>query len=265
MAEHEIRKIVRAELEKISEERVAIGLSAGVDSSALLVTLLEIGKNVTAYSFTLERYVSRDFASARENAEKLGVKFVPVFLPRDSETILRDVDELVALGARKKTEVECGWPVLRMIRATEEPVLVVGHGADTHFAISKSAMINNRGSVESTDTYRRSRYNDPNWSQRRLLDSVAAEYGKRVFGPWKADAVCSYFLGRPWDEVNRPRQKETIKAAWQRELSRLRINGAHTNLQMGDSGIARRFETISRELGFTSPIKMYRSRVRSGD
>ena len=138
MACPELRSIFIEEVSKIKEERVGLLLSGGVGSSALLFALLAIKKKVTAYCFTLEGKVSSDFSRAGQTARIFGIDFVPVFLPTDLEQLKRDMLFLVSTGVvRKKTDFECGWPMLYAYASIRENAIISGMGDDCHFCISK--------------------------------------------------------------------------------------------------------------------------------
>ena len=62
-----------------------------------------------------------------------------------------------------------------------------------------------------------------------IRDSVNPYFDPKVFHA---------LLGRSWDELNKPRQKEVLRAAFP-ELDSLKLP-KHTNLQLGDSQIAER-------------------------
>jgi asparagine synthetase B (glutamine-hydrolysing) len=228
----------------VPEKDVAVALSGGIDSTVLALALRELGKNVTAYSFTLEDRLSSDFSGARANARALGFPFVPVFLPRDLGALRRDVEELVRVwGLRKKTGIECAWPYRHLIPNVAQDVLVTGAAADGHFGVSKKAMIHHRGTVAALDAYRRSLFGDPDYAQTKTVGKIGESFGKRAVAPYRDRALCDALLGTSWEQVNKPRQKEPLRAAYP-EAARLNVMKLHTNLQLGDSGIAEHFERL---------------------
>ena len=77
-------------VEQIPQNEVAISLSAGIDSASVLFALLECGKKVIVYSFTLDRKESTDFLCAKQLASTFGLKFVPVILPTDLNVLYND-------------------------------------------------------------------------------------------------------------------------------------------------------------------------------
>lgn len=241
------RLLLDALAAEVPEKAVAVALSGGVDSTSVLLALRELGKDVTAYSFTLRDRVSSDFALARKNARALGVPFVPVFLPNDVPTLRANVEELIGRwGLRKKTAIECAWPYLHLLSVVTQPVLVTGAAADGHFGVSKKAMIHYRDTVAKLDGYRRSLFDDPDYAQAKTVGKIGAARGVRVAVPWRNRKIVDAFLGTTWEQVNKPRQKEPIRASYPTELARLDVMKLHTNLQLGDSGIAEHFEKLLR-------------------
>jgi asparagine synthetase B (glutamine-hydrolysing) len=105
---NEVKDVIMANLSQIPEdEPVAVSLSAGIDSTSVFAALMELQRYVTVYSFTLNGWVSRDFAVARENARKVGAGFIPVFLPTDIDTLKADVHKLIGhYHLKKKADIE---------------------------------------------------------------------------------------------------------------------------------------------------------------
>jgi asparagine synthetase B (glutamine-hydrolysing) len=234
-AKPDVRNLLLDELEKIEADSVGVLLSGGIDSASILFALQELGKKVTAYSFMLDNHMSTDFALARRNARAFGVPFVPILLPRDISTLKRDLYELAKTKrVAKKTDFECGWPMLHAYAIVAEPVVASGMGADGHFCISKKGMIHYRDRI---DEFRLGLYRSPGYAQRPLHEWLAAKHGKTIAVPYLTDAMRSAFLGTTWDQVNRPRQKQPILDAYPKQFARMKVL-PHVNLQLGDSRIA---------------------------
>jgi asparagine synthetase B (glutamine-hydrolysing) len=239
----DVRKVLSAWALSIPEHRVAVLLSGGIDSASILFALLDAGKDVDAYSFALAGYPSTDFLAARALARSLGIGFRPVYLPRDLAILKRDVVRLTReIGARSKTAVECFWPMLYAYPETAETVVASGMGADGHFCISKRGMIHFRDRI---DEFRRGLYANPDYAQAPLHHAFAASLGKRAEMPYLSDAMRAEFLGTSWRSINTPHQKQAILDAYPEQFVRMRVR-PHTNLQLGDSGIAEQFEALLR-------------------
>jgi asparagine synthetase B (glutamine-hydrolysing) len=254
------REIVTSNLRELAGRRCAILLSGGVDSTSVLLALLELGAEVVAYSFTLERHVSKDFACARENAKRLDVPFVPLLLPRDRATLERDVrHEIEVLGLRKKADVEAAWPRLRALEVLEREGfahLATGDLADGYYALSRRASIEAREHLDDARwraSFTRSYFARANPAQVATLGEEASRRGIDLLVPYRDEGLEELVSLATWRELNRPRQKELTRLAWP-ELDRLRTI-EHTNLQGGDSGIARHFELL-----LDSPLNTRRSK-----
>jgi hypothetical protein len=91
-----------------------------------------------------------------------------------------------------------------------------------------------------------------------MLRNLARSYGMTYIGPYWERTFFDLFADSCWEDVNRPRQKEPIRAAFP-ELDPLRL-GNHRNYQLGDSGIAEIVgDTIRRKYAPTakSPVTAY--------
>lgn len=228
---------------KYSNKPVGVLLSSGVDSNSVLFACLELGLNVTAYSFTLDTHESRDFKYARRTSEALGVPFVPVLLPTTPEHLKKYMKYAVEIGCRSKTDFECSWPMLyamrRMARAGIGHVLSAT-AADSHFALSKKANMHYKDKV---DLYRTIVFSKRNTGQKLILRRVATSLGMAYMTPFDTTRMCSELHGYTWEELNKPKQKQPIRDSFPEYFERISVTN-HTNLQLGDSGIAEHFKLL---------------------
>lgn len=219
---------------------IAICTSAGIDSSALVVSALDLGKSVTVVSFSLEDRRSTDFQGARRLAHEFKLPFLPVNLPLNPDRIVKDVSTLILRWkVEKKTGVECLWPfvhVFEQLKANGLQTLVTGSAADGHFALSKKAMIHFRYPKERFQVFRRTYFSNPDSAQCRTLKRIGAGEGIKVVAPYFDPRMFALFSDSSWDDLNKPRQKEAIRRDFP-ELDCFHIP-RHSNLQLGDSGIA---------------------------
>lgn len=94
----------------------------------------------------------------------------------------------------------------------------------------------------------------------RELRAAVLDQLRGPLAAYERPAVRAIFRGRSWQELNRPNQKQPIRDAFPR-LKTLRL-GPHTNLQLGDSGIARHFRALLLEpdlnpRGLRNPVGIY--------
>ena len=236
---------------------VALLLSGGIDSAILLFALLESGKQVTCYSFMLDGKMSTDFTLARRNSREFGAEFIPVFLPRNISVLQAELVALARLGAKKKTDFECGWPMLHAYANVKERVVFSGMGADGHFCLSKKGMLHYKDRI---DTFRQMTFSNPGYAQQPLHRALATRHGKEAVLPYVSKEMQSVFAGLSWEQVNKPRQKQTILDAFPEQYRRIKVL-PHTNLQLGDSGIADHFRKLLSSNwntgGWKSPVGIY--------
>lgn len=240
--------------------------AGGIDSAALVMTCLDVGITPTIASFTLSDRESSDFQQARRLAEWAKLDFMPVRLSKMGEDIERDVwSGITTFGWRTKAGIETGYPLMELMRqlsSAKQSVVITGHSCDGHFCLSKRGMIHSRHTKESFQAFR-STYFSKKQSEWRMLRTLARSYGMKYIGPYWERTFFDLFAESSWEDVNRPRQKEPIRAAFP-ELDPLRL-GNHRNYQLGDSGIAEIVgETMRRKYAPTakSPVTAYNLLIR---
>jgi hypothetical protein len=73
------------------------------------------------------------------------------------------------------------------------------------------------------------------------------------------------FVGRSWDEVNKPKQKQPIRDSFPDMFKRIKVF-PHTNFQLGDSGISDHFaqlvHTALNKKGHTSVVGVYNNLIK---
>lgn len=228
---------------KASKQKVAVLLSSGVDSHSVLFACLELKVNVSAYSFTLDTKESRDFKYARATSKVFDVPFKKVALPTDVDTLKRYCLYAVNRGARGKTDFECMWPMITAFRQAAKDgckYVLSATAADSHFALSKKANMHYKDKV---DLYRRLVFSKRNTGQKLLLKAEAARFGMEYFTPYDTTRMCSELHGYTWDELNKPQQKQPIRSSFPEYFQKCKTT-IHTNLQLGDSGIANHFKIL---------------------
>ncbi len=261
----QIAKGLRSELlslaESIPSDDVAVFLSSGVDSMSVLFSLLEVGKTPHAYTFHLEGVESQDLIYAQECARLFNVSFEKVTLPSSVSTLKRDLVFMSReLEVRGKANIECTWPMIYAINQCNYTHIATGSCADGHFVISKKGCIHYRHTVEKMDEYRDSLFNNPNYAQVQTLALFASEQGKVMHVPYFSQGIVDLFKGTSWESINKPKQKQPIISAFPEYFDSVKIF-RHTNLQLGDSGIANHFtkllDTGWNSRGWKSPVGIY--------
>jgi hypothetical protein len=255
--------------EELNNTTVHVATSGGMDSSALVVAAMTIGVEPIVTSFTLDDRESTDFIAARKLAKYFDLKFVPVFVPTDNDFVVQStLDNMARYKLRKKADIECLYPIIYMINYIKElgaTDLMMGHGADGHFCLSKKGMIHFRHTIEGLQKYRQEHYTKGPLGQRKIYYKICENFNIKYHDPYWNKIIYDTFFNCSWDELNKPKQKQPLRSAFP-ELDSLKVKN-HTNLQLGDSGIAEivgksmqaRFAPKSK-----SPISAYNAVVRRG-
>lgn len=231
-------------------KRPFVFLSGGADSNTLLFAALESGSSPIAVSFHMDGIISRDFRQAQATAAIFGVPFIEVVLPADIDTLKKDCTTLAKkYGCRGKSDFECVWPMYRAFSVVakyakkhkiKNPTIYTGHAADIYYVLSKKGNMHYK---DRPDDYRNERFVDPKLSQRHVLPLISADLGISNVIPWVDKRILKAFKGASLTDVNKPRQKEPSRLAFQSYFDRTRVY-QHTNFQLGDSGIAKHFECL---------------------
>ncbi len=253
-----------------SPNNIIVGTSAGIDSASLVLSALDVGKQVSIISFTLEDRRSKDFLGAKKLADIFDLQFIPIFIPTDSneifKTVVRIVRTLTAPETKydtklRKPTIECILPwlfVFEQMKRWGLDYLVTGLGADAHFGLSKKAMIHYKEPKAKFQEMRTMRFAEPDNTQKISLRIMADCYGITVLSPYFDQRVFDLYSDSAWGDLNKPRHKETIRAEFP-ELNGI-CDNRHVNLQLGDSGIAELVGKVVKERvapQAKSPIKAY--------
>lgn len=244
--------------------RLTVLLSGGVDSQAVLAALQESGKEPVALSFYAGEHWSRDVTLATEAARRLGVKCTPWRLDVSEKTLREYVHWAVWYGLRGKASIECFYPrkVAMDVLGAASPGIATGDGGDGYFGLSKKAMIHVRpGGAAAMDEFRRWYFGRVDWSQTASIRRYAEERDLYVSMPLADPRLLDACRGYDWEALNRPRQKQPIRDAFPDLLTGL---PPHTNLQLGDSGIAEAFRVLTPD-GSKSPVAYYNRVAASFD
>lgn len=234
-----VRDSLLKSLSTIKEDKVGLLLSGGNGSASVLFALLELNKEVHAYTFHMENHESTDLKRARAITSKYGVRLTEVPLPSDLRTLKRDCLYLVnEVGCVLKTDVECSFPIKYVLPLVEEKVLTSGLGDDNYFALSKQGQIHYRHSVESMNAYREKAFREYE-VQVNLFQKMADNYGISLVSPYQMQDMIDTFKDTSWEEINKPKIKQWILNSYPKEFEGIKFY--HANFQKGDSKISDNF------------------------
>lgn len=234
----DFRNLFIKEVDRLTENKkeVAITLSSGIDSSAVLFALLELKKKVTAYCFHVEGIDSQDYVHAKKNSKTFGIEFVECIIPKkvDAELVKYFID---ITGRHKKVEVECFYPYFFLLPEIEQDTLLLGLASDLYFCLSKKGMIHYKHTIPKLKEFRDNLIKVTRNDVKTLNDLCEElNYDITVKDPFEQESIFNYFYDKAWDEINKPKQKQTILSAFPEYFEKIKVF-QHTNLQCGDSGI----------------------------
>jgi asparagine synthetase B (glutamine-hydrolysing) len=236
----DVKQALLDEVAGYPKGNVAVLLSGGIDSIAVLHACIAADLKPVAYSFHVDGIESTDHRLAQQNARSLGVPFRSIVLPNTVDEIRRYVKAAVnKYGLRGKSDIEVCWPMLTAMRQIEEMVILSGIGSDTYFVTSKKGQMHLRDMV---DRYRAHNWRKPN-AQRALFKRFCAERGKIYHSPYESPRFwAEVHDATDYDALHGP-EKRLLREAFPELMRRCKVKN-HTNLQLGDSGIAKQFELL---------------------
>ena len=265
--QNNIRTVLQ-EIIKPLPNKICVATSGGIDSSSVVMSALDVGKEVQIISFTFADRLSHDYKSALKLATKFNVVFVPVYLPTKTDEIVKTVKHLIKkVGCKKKTAIECLFPFYYLVKVMKRykfETLVTGVAADGHFGLSKKAMIHYSKDDQKFRKFRQDYFSNLESAGTKRLIKLCELNKIQLCNPYFDPSVFSLWIDKNWAELNKPRQKEVIRKHYP-ELDCLKIK-PHTNLQLGDSMIAERVgnAVISKyKPNSKSPIGIY-NRIAKG-
>jgi len=252
-----IRESLLSTAKDFRRRRVAVALSGGVDSCAVLASLMEVGtKNIVIVSYTPETHESKDFQMARQTADNLGIDFSPAIVPVDPISLENYARIIVSLGYKGKVEVESLSPMIIISREAKKngaDVIFTGDQSDGYFCLSKwaahnydrsrgvpfrerSRSVKDDGDSERIDNIRKKYYREDMSCSNGVSSVCESEDVEAVF-PFRDRAIYKSFLGSLWKEVNLPRIKEPIRLAFDEwfEGDKILVRKSQVNLHKGDS------------------------------
>ena len=268
--QNNIRTIFQKIFERIPVvENMAIAASAGISSNALVFSSMAAGhKNPNIISFTFDDFESTDFIYAKRMAKYYNLPFKPVYLPSDQNSIINTVTTLInKYKLKKKARIECSFSFYYLAQTCKSlsiTTLVTGLCDDGHFGLSKKAMIHYKHTQEKFDQFRHDYFSDPDAAGRKSINKICQDQDINLINPYCDPNVFKLFIGKSWDELNKPKQKYAIRKCYP-ELDKFKLPN-HTNLQLGDSKIAQRVgnAVISKyKPNAKSPVGIY-NRIAKG-
>lgn len=248
-----LAKVMVDHVAGFKSKKVAVLLSAGVDSHACLFAAMRAKKQITCYSFTLDDRKSTDYRLAEQTAAAFGLPFVGVKLSTDLPVLkdyLWDVFNVYNTGSIhvNKSSVECLWPLYNALnRTTEEHgATMIGFGGDAFFCTLRSQ----KKRLHEYELVKQEYFNNVVTNkgdvQTLMLESWLAKHSPRhrLIMPFHAKEVFDIFKGMgPFDPGCKPIQKAPIRLAFWDEFQQTDVR-VHQSFQKGDSGISDHFAEL---------------------
>lgn len=240
----ELRTIFLNELEKMTqgEDKVALFLSGGIDSNAVLIGLKKLGKSVAVYNFKLDgQKPSTDYILAKHNAERFDCDFIEINLydPVNKGLVISLIRDF---HRKKKTDVECLYPFYCCLPHVKERVILTGFESDKYFLLSRKARVHFKDTLELNQQFREMVFDNYSTDQFNTLKKIAASYGKRIESPYCTKSIYDFFYDKDWNELNTPTIKYPLTTMF--EETKALGDLYHAGLQMGDSGLREHYEPL---------------------
>jgi len=238
--------------ETAGDSPCAVLLSNGVDSNSLVASLIRNGRKPLAVSFRLNGWESTDWLGAKRVAEKLNLEFIDIQLPTDIETIFKDVEYAIkTLHLKKKANIECAVPLKYALDKVFElgiKDVYSGLGADGQYAESRKAHIAVRkdkaeNNAEWLEAFRAKYYSQENPACTKTMRLYFESKGGRLIMPYLNPEFLEVYRGVTHNEMHKPIVKMPIRIAFP-EMAEWKPGNRNTNLQLGDSKIAKNYEQL---------------------
>lgn len=217
----------------ITTKDVAVFLSGGMDSTCCLLSCIDLGLNITAYSFYLEGHISQDICASRTITEQLNIPLKEIVIPYSIERLKEDTIKIITeYKTSKKTAVQCLHPFIYIMPSVKEKDIVSGLYADDLYGTSRKGSIIGRKSKKEFDAYRKRQISQKDYSC-VYIKECAKRNGKNLITPFVGGFTEKYLLSLDWKEMNESRPKMiAVKAfedyykenAWYRRNSNLQVN-----------------------------------------
>lgn len=189
---------------------IGIMLSGGIDSNSILYGLLELKKNVTAYTFYLEGYKSKDLEMAKKICKNLKIKHIPCKIP--VENIKTDIINFIkTFHTHRKTFIETKIHYPYLFEKVKQPILMGGEESDMWNGnlrwiilkgANKSHKIFNQIRLEEWDFYR-----DVDF---KINKQQAKKYDFELQSPYYNKELLDFYLQFNWQYLNKPYEKWII-------------------------------------------------------
>lgn len=224
--------------ENLKTKKAAVLLSSGLDALTAALTAHDMGVKIHAFTFQMGDNQSFDSKHAEIVARKMGWDFTLVKVPTDVETIAAYWPILRKhFDCRKKRDYECAYPMLfcfEAIKAAGYKQVITGFAADAHFCFARNTHIQCISGPKSEKPkfveYRKEYFkewfktgldglnSENNPSAMYQITQICKKHKIQHLNPWMSKPVFDYFIKFSWQELNMPKQKQHVVAAFQEHI-----------------------------------------------
>ncbi|MCS3687486.1 DNA-cytosine methyltransferase [Bradyrhizobium elkanii] len=230
----ELKRLKREIVARMShDDRVALLLSAGIDSISTGIVCQELGKEVHAYTYEIQRYRSQEREKVEAIARHFGWRLSIITVP--TVDVAADFKRLaIQHQCKTKVQFEVLFPLLYVIPAIHEREIWTGFNADDHYGNTRRSLLDHahwtRNGVSAAERKRRfdqdrqevyGEFDKPDsgdtwWFARNL----ALQHGKELLDVYVDPTLREYFSRFDHDQLS-PLGKPIIRAAFAEQLKGL--------------------------------------------
>lgn len=242
MKKHKLRTIFETHMkENLKAKKAAVLLSSGLDGLVSALAAHDQGVKIHAFTFQMGDVQSFDSKHAEIVASKMGWDFTLIKVPTDVKTIAKMWKYMHAnLQCAKKRDYECTYPMIycyEAIRKAGYKYVISGLVADAYFLFNRNTHIQRISGPKSDfikfEEFRKDYFaewlksgakglspeNNPSAAlQHELLSKLN---GLTHVNPWLDKKTYKFFMGKTWQELNIPKQKQDVVAAFADHIERV--------------------------------------------
>lgn len=187
------------------ENEVALMLSSGIDSSAILYSLLELGITVKPYTFYLENYQSKDLKGARRLSKLHNLKLTEVEIPR--KKIKENILYLAKIGCTRKTQFETKIHYLHLFPKIKEKYVFWGIEADNLQGTVRSMILQSSKEPLKFNQLRQKAHKYALEVNMPIDNALAKQNGLELKSPYVNEEIYKFYMQFDWQYLNKPYNK----------------------------------------------------------
>lgn len=205
LLQNSIKNLVR------NKDRVALSFSGGTDSLCILFSCLDLDIRPTLYTYYVDGYPSEDLKIAKGIAEHYNLKLVKCKIPKDLETLKKDILHMMELSIQGKVNLQCCHGHLYVAKKVKEKQILNGSGIDGIYGTYKTfAFDGSRDSKWIFDDKRQKHIDNKNDDAMQYQSIIYGGHGVDVLFPYRDKLILDSLMQYGWAQINKPRNKHVI-------------------------------------------------------